>query len=252
MFSRCIHWTWAICGGLPGAHATSEKPVYKERYSFSLGRLGRISKLLIIIWKLIDICVFLPPLSSPFPLSSSPKWSKPTFQMLQIMKTAFPSRADPETESDWTSCQEKSEEKTKWAVPPQTRRWSASHGGLITVSVTKHHDPRHLGGGVSVLGCVGWSKKEVFRLHSHSRGTSLRGTELQTVLQKSSFIDCYTKDFFSKSISDFQNLLSDLEVVWRNRYLSQSQSLQGFQIFQECLMTEVLLRLWSFQGRATL
>lgn len=206
MFSRCIHWTWAIYGGLPGVHATSEKPVYKERYSFFLGRLGRSSKLLIINWKLIDSCVFLPPLSPPFPLSSSPKWSKPTFQMLQIMKTAFPSRADPETESDWTSCQEKSEEKTRWAVPPQAWRWSDSHGDLIisnnlpcpmvTVSVTKHHDPRHLGGGVSVLGCVGWFKKEVFRLHSHSIGTSLRGTELRIVLQKIAFIDCYTKDFF--------------------------------------------------------
>lgn len=67
-------------------------------------------------------------LSPPFPLSSSPKWSKSTFQMLQIMKTAFSSWADPETESDWTSSQEKSEEKTRWATPPQARRWSASHG----------------------------------------------------------------------------------------------------------------------------
>lgn len=184
--------------GLPGVLATSEKRIYEERHSFFLGRFERSSILLIINWKLRDSCVFLLPLPPPFPLSFSPKWSKPLFRCFKLWELHFPAEQTQRQRVTGHPVKRSLKRKQGGQLRPKP-------GDGVPATVASSFQtpspilwPLFLWWNTMIKGTsrevsvfwVMWTieeretQQEVFRLRNHSRGTSLWGTELQKSYRK--------------------------------------------------------------------
>lgn len=158
-------------------------------------------------------------------------------QMFQIPRTAFPSWADTETEwLDVLSREVWRENKVGNSAPSQEMecqpRWprhfkhlTLSYGHCFCDETPWSKAPH---GRCQCSELCGQLKKEKHSKRSLGSATTAEGPASEGLNSKSlaeKHLYWLLHKIFSKSISDFQNLLSDLGVVWRNYYLSQSQSL---------------------------